>query len=177
MHPNELMEDDKDMVTIGDSFSIVATLAGIGLTAWAFILTCALLFPARVAAARGTISLNTKKSFGFGILALLIGVFGFVALSLPNPVAKLLGTLILSSYFAFAAIGASGISRLAADRLQMLSPDLTMHQAYGKAASYIVLAALLPLLGWFLFAPLFLLFSGGAGLIAILNPSVATETA
>jgi hypothetical protein len=170
------MEDDRDMVTIGDSFSIVATLAGIGLTAWAFILMCALLFPARVAAARGTISLFSRKAFGFGILALFIGVLGFVALNVPNPLVKLIGTLILSSYFAFAAIGASGISRLAADRLQMLSPDLTLYQAFAKASSYIVLAALLPILGWFLFAPLFLVFAGGAGLVAVLNPSIASET-
>ncbi|HLP00284.1 MAG TPA: hypothetical protein VK171_16925, partial [Fimbriimonas sp.] len=82
------------MVTIGDSFSIVATLAGLALTFWCFALACALLFPGKVSAARSAISLKAASCGTSGILALLIGVFGFIALSLPNPLAKFMGLMI-----------------------------------------------------------------------------------
>lgn len=155
------------MVTIGDSFSIVAILAGLGLTAWAFMLTCALLFPEKVQQAREVVSLQPGKSFGWGLLALAGVVLGVVFLNLPNLLAKLLGLLLIAFYLTLVTIGASGVAKLAGDRLRHLSSELSLFQSFSRAALYIVLSGLMPIVGWFLFAPLLMIVSGGAGLRAM----------
>jgi hypothetical protein len=73
------------MVTIGDSFSIVATLAGVAFTLWSFMLVCALLFPIRVEEARAAVSGSLGRCFGSGILAFLIGFVGLLIVQVPNP--------------------------------------------------------------------------------------------
>jgi hypothetical protein len=162
------MIEDKYMVTIGDAFSIVAILAGLALTAWGFMIACALLFPARVEVARNAISLGYKKCLGWGVLSLLIAVFGVIVFNIPNPGFKLLGFMIFAGYLGCVAIGMSGISKLASERFRVLAgSETSLFAAYSKSAAYIVIASLLPVLGWFLFAPALILAAGGAGLMAI----------
>lgn len=156
--------------TIGDSFSIVATLTGVAVTVWAFEIACALLFPTRVEAARTAVSLKTGSCIGMGFVSLLFGVFTFVILQIPNPLTKLIGTILLSCYFALVAVGSSGIAKLAAERMRTLKGGQSnLFDSYAKAALYLVIASLLPMLGWFLFAPLVLLIGGGAGTLAVLK--------
>lgn len=165
------------MVTIGDSFSIVATLAGLALTFWCFALACALLFPAKVSAARSAISLRAASCGTTGVLALVIGFFGIIALNLPNPLAKFLGLMIVAGYFGLVAIGSAGISMLAGERLSHLKNEqTTTFDSFAKASLYIVIAGMLPILGWFLFAPAYILFAGGAGLKALAARQTATQT-
>ena len=84
----------------------------------------------------------------------------------------------LASYFGLVAVGISGIAKLAAERMQSLKDGQSnLFDSFAKASMYIVLAAMLPVLGWFLFAPLLILFGGGAGLIAILKPVPSKEVA
>ena len=162
--------------TIGDSFSIIATLGGVAVTAWSFKVACTLLFPDRVESARLAVSTKTSSAIGVGFLALLYGVFAFIVFSLPNPGTKLLGILMLASYFALVAIGASGISMQAAMRLRELKGGTAnLFDSFVKASLYMVLAAMLPVLGWFIFTPLIIVFAGGAGLVALLKPVSSKE--
>jgi len=164
--------------TIGDSISIVATLGGVAVTLWSFKIACSLLFPSRVEAARVAVSTRTSACIGTGFLSLLFGVFTFVVLSLANPGAKLLGTVMLAGYFALVAIGSCGIAKLAAQRLNDLKGGQSNpFDSYAKASLYLVMASMLPVLGWFLFAPLMILFGGGAGLIAIMKSAPSKEVA
>jgi hypothetical protein len=108
----------------------------------------------------------------------MIGVIGFVVVQLPNPLLKLVGMLIMSGYLGCVMVGASGVAKLAAQRIQ----DLTNQQesqfaSYGKASWYLVVAGLLPVLGWFLFAPLMMVVGGGAGLKAALKSQTVNEVA
>ena len=164
--------------TIGDSFSIVATLSGVAVTVWSFKIACALLLPSRVESARVAVSTKLGSCIGAGFLNLLFGIITFIILQVPHPATKLLGTVLLAGYFATIAIGASGISKLAAERLRDLKGGQSnMFDCYAKASLYLVIASLMPVLGWFLFAPLVLLIGGGAGLIAILKPVRVNEVA
>jgi hypothetical protein len=157
------------MVTIGDAFSIVATLAGVALTAWSFILAFALLFPSKVESARSAISLGVWKCLWSGLAALAIGAICLVIVNVPNPLAKLIGLVGVAFYFGLVGVGTSGISKLAAERLRTLSgQELNLFASYSRASAYIVLAGILPILGWFLFAPLLMVIAGGAGLRAVL---------
>lgn len=166
------------MVTIGDSFSIVATLAGLALTLWCFLVACALLFPTRVEAARFAASAKGSACIGTGFLAFIYGFLGLMVLQVPNPAVKLLGMLMVSSYFALVAIGSSGVAKLAAQRLRDLKGgESNLFDSYAKASLYLVFAGMLPVLGWFLFAPIFMLIAGGAGILAVLKPQTAEEVA
>lgn len=165
------------MVTIGDSFSIVATLAGLALTFWCFTMACALLFPGKVSSARTAVSLHTRGTAGAGFLALVAGFFGLIILQLPNPGAKLLGLMMVAGYFAVVAVGSAGISMLAGERLSQLRGEVGNNfDSFAKAAFYIVVAGMLPVLGWFLFAPLYMLFAGGAGLRALMSQQTSTSS-
>jgi hypothetical protein len=178
MQSLSFLEDDKSMVTIGDSFSIVATLAGLALTLWCFLVACALLFPTRVEAARTAASMKSSSCIGIGFLSFLYGFLGLMVLQVANPAVKLFGMLMLSSYFALVAVGSSGIAKLAAERLRDLKGgESTLFDSYAKASLYLVFAGMLPVLGWFLFAPIFMLVAGGAGMIAVLKPQTAKEVA
>lgn len=164
--------------TIGDSFSIIATLGGVAVTAWSFNVACALLFPEKVESARLAVSTRTSSTIGTGFLALLFGVVSFIVLSLPFGPAKLLGTIMLAMYFALVAVGISGIAKLAAERMQALKGGQSnLFDSFAKASLYLVLASMLPILGWFLLAPLLILFGGGAGLFAITKQSQSKEVA
>lgn len=166
------------MVTIGDSFSIVATLAGIAVTLWCFLIACMLLFPARVAAARNAVANQVSFCIGGGFAALVYGFFSLIVLQVPNPGVKLFGALMLSSYFGLVAIGSSGIAKLGSERLRTLKGDHSnLFDAYAKSALYLVIAGMLPVLGWFLFAPVFMLMAGGAGMMAVLKPAKVDEVA
>jgi hypothetical protein len=164
--------------TIGDSFSIIATLGGVAVTSWSFNVACALLFPEKVESARLAVSTKTSSTIGHGFLALLFGVVSFVVISMSNPAMKLLGMIMLATYFALVSIGIAGIGKLASERMQALKGSQSnLFDSFAKASLYIVLAAMLPVLGWFLFAPLMILFGGGAGLIAVFRSSASKEVA
>ena len=76
----------------------------------------------------------------------------------------------LAGYFGLIAVGISGVCKLAAERLRALAgTDMSIFTSFGKASAYVVTAAMLPLLGWFLFAPLLLILGAGAGLRAALT--------
>jgi hypothetical protein len=166
------------MVTIGDVFSIVATLAGLALTLWSFIIMCALLFPAKVEAARSAVSLRPGSTFALGMAALTYGVFCLVFTNIPNPGAKLIGLVGLASYFGLVAVGAAGIAKLGSERIMSLSTETTSHfRAFAQSSAYIVIAGMLPVLGWFLFAPLFMVVAGGAGLKAVMQRASASQLA
>lgn len=166
------------MVTIGDSFSIVATLAGIALTLWSMMMVCALLFPVRVEEARQAVSLSLGRCFGSGLLAFIIGFIGMMIVQVANPLAKLLGLMIMSAYLGCVMVGVSGVAKLAAERLRALTNLEESHFAsFGKSSAYVVIAGMLPILGWFLFAPLMMVVGGGAGFKAALKSQPVGEVA
>lgn len=160
------------MLTIGDSFSIVAILVGLGLTTWSLIAVIAFLFPARVQIASEKASARPWASFGLGILMLVVLTIGFILFVSPAPGAKLLGMIVFLGALMVGVLGVAGLAQIAARRL---SPNLssmnTDPQAFLKAAGFIVTAGMLPVLGWFLFMPVVLIVSMGAGLSALLHRS------
>jgi hypothetical protein len=157
------------MVTIGDSFAVVAILGGICLSAWAMILSVALIFPGKANHARSRLVNKPWASFftGFGIWATV----GFVSVALignPFPLAKLMGWMVFMTLAAIAAVGSAGLANLASERLRTLAPDMTPYAATAKSAAVIVVAGLVPVLGWFLIIPFLTFAATGAGIQALM---------
>jgi hypothetical protein len=157
------------MVTIGDSFAVVALLGGICLSAWAMILSVALVFPGKANHARNRLAAKPWGAFFIGLLIwATLGFLSLALLSSPMPPAKLLGWIGLLGLGSIAAVGSSGLATLAAERLKSLAPEMTHYAAFTKSAAYIVLAGLVPVLGWFLVVPFLVFASTGAGVHALM---------
>jgi len=169
------------MTTIGDGFLIAFTIFGLFSTSWATSVAIILLFPNVSERARVATCQRTAKTFGLGLLLFLtLGIVGFAALGNPLPLVKLTGWMTILGLLAVAAVGMSGISQSAGFRLRELDPSLTLPQAFGRGAAFVVGATFLPILGWLLFGPILLLTSLGAGWKALRpislrrrNPGVA----
>lgn len=152
------------MTTIGDGFLIAFILIGLFVTAWATSLAIMLLFPNVSDRARVAVGERAAKSFGLGLLLFFtLGVVGFVSLGNPSPLVKLFGWMIVLGLLAVAAVGTSGVSIAAGDRMRELDSSLGTVQAYSRASALVVAAPILPLLGWFFFGPILLFTSLGAG--------------
>jgi hypothetical protein len=156
------------MVTIGDVFSVIGTLVGICVTAWAVIMGSALLFQSSASRARDAYRSGPWKGIGVGLLATaFFGVTGLVLSGIPHPLVKLAGISFLLVVMALAALGASGISLLIAERIAALDPNVSRYGAMQRATSIMVVAGVFPILGWFLVGPLLIIASVGYGIQAL----------
>jgi len=166
------------MVTIGDTFAVVATLGGICLSAWALILAVALVFPGKSAHARNRLVNKPWASFFIGVgIWLTVGLVGMGMIANPLPLSKLMGWTVIMTLTSIASVGASGLASLAAERLQALAPDQTTYGSLAKSTAFIVVAGLVPLLGWFLIVPFLIFASTGSGIMALLTRSAETAEA
>ena len=156
------------MVTIGDVFSVVAAILAICVSAWAFMLTTALLFRQRTHIAQSDIEARPWRAFGIGLLLLLtIGVVSLGMIGNPIPGIKLMGTLLMLGLLSIAAVGGGGLAQLIGERMRPMDPALSAYGAIGRGAAIIVVAGLLPLVGWWVFAPVVLAVSLGSGVFAL----------
>jgi len=164
------------MITIGDSFAVVALLGGICLSAWALIMAVALVFPGKANHARTRLVNRPWVCFFIGLLIWAVpGVVSGAMLASPLPVAKLLGWMGILGLLSIAAVGSSGLATLASERLRAMAPDQTVYASLSKSAAYIVIAALVPVLGWFLIVPFLIFASTGAGAAALMVRSRQTN--
>lgn len=108
-------------------------------------------------------------------MALVVGIIVAALLNQPAPPLKLIGWIIYLLILVIASIGFSGLATLVAQRLNQLEPSLTPYGALSRGALFCVLATLVPILGWFVVAPLMGFASVGAGMEAIFAraPAVA----
>lgn len=160
------------MVTIGDSFAVVALLGGVCLSAWALIMAVALVFPGKATAGRERLVNKPWASFFIGMLMWAsIGAVSIVLLASPMPLAKLLGWIGILGLSSVAAVGSAGLSTLASERLSAMAPDATTYASLSKSTATIVIASLVPVLGWFLIVPFLVFASTGAGIAALRHRS------
>ncbi len=157
------------MITIGDSFAVVALLGGICLSAWALMMAIALVFPGKAEHAKSRLVNRPWASFFIGLLIwATVGIVSIAFLASPLPPAKLVGWMGILGLASVAAIGSAGLASLASERLKALAPEQTHYACLSKSAAYIVISGIVPVLGWFLIVPFLIFASTGAGMAALL---------
>jgi hypothetical protein len=140
---------------------IVAALAGL-------VLWTALIFLRPAARARAVLERRPGRCFATGVLAsLLIGLPAVALMHSPNGLAKLAGWVAAFPLLGMLVLGLTGMAQLLGERLQSLSPAMTSLGALVRGAVTLELACLLPVFGWFLFAPLVALTLVGAGVLGM----------
>ena len=162
----------------GDMLVIVTVVIGIAVSVWALMIGMALLFSKRAQMARDSFEEAPWRSFVIGlVVGGLVLLAGFIFVASPNVVAKLVGWGIISFFAAVAAIGAGGLGILVSDRIERMEPGVSRFAALTKGAAFVVGAGMLPVFGWFAYAPVVAIISFGAGIQAIWRRRVRPVTA
>jgi hypothetical protein len=165
-------------ITIGDVLTVVATVVGTAVSAWALTICAALLFTRRTDAAHAALRQSWAKCLTVGLLATFALLFVSTALaSLALPVMKLLGLFGYTTTLALAAVGSAGFARLVANRIMRHDPEVSAYSALTRGAGLLVAAAAFPVLGFFVITPLLIVLSVGAGTIALVARAQTEATA
>jgi len=134
------------------------------LTAWW------LLFPATVERARLRIERTPWRCFWLGGVMTAILLIPIVTLlALPFGPAKFAGFVMISISLTIASLGAAGIAAKMGERLTSRSSNLSSVGAFVHGAIALELAAIFPVLGWFIFIPLTIVTALGATVFALLH--------
>lgn len=166
------------MVMLGDVALTVTVLVITGLAAWATLLLLTLLFPSRSAVAAQEMEHHPWRALWLGLAVFGPGaLIGLVALNLPSPAAKLLGFVGLLLLLILGFLGATGLVDLMAKRMMDQEGAPNRFAAVSKGAGLLTLAGLLPLVGWFLVAPVVLVAGIGAGVRGVFARSPKAATA
>ncbi len=156
------------MTTLGDVWAITAIIVGFSVCAWSLLLCLALIFQRRTQFSKELIETKPGKMVFTGlVLSLVLGTGGVVLLNMPNGVVKLVGWMILLGLMALSFTGTAGLVALAGERVQMLDRGLSGYGSLSRGALFVVLPAVMPILGWFLYLPIVFCLGVGAGLRAI----------
>jgi hypothetical protein len=155
-------------MTIGDVLAVVAGVIGAALSIWSLVVGAALLFERRARRAAYLLETRPLACLARGAMsAATAGLFAILLLSQANGLVKLIGMSLFLGLAGTAALGAGGLALLVADRIRGLDPRLSPFAALGRGAALMVLAGLVPLLGWFLVTGTAFLVSLGAGLAVL----------
>lgn len=145
----------------------VAIVMGL-IASWTALMTAvALLMPARAEKAEQALEGSPKKCFQTGLLMLVVMTVAAGMIVLPNPLAKLIGVLVLLAFGFLVAVGAAGIAQLMGKRIGEMSGARTTFGALVRGSLVFSAAMLFPLIGWYVFAPLAAIAALGAGVKAV----------
>ena len=148
VHPGQLLAEG--------TFALLTFLSLPGLLA--------LLLPASTARAAASLDKSFGRSFGLGLLVLLVLPLPTLGLLFSfSPAAQILGTALLLSLVALGAIGGGGLARWMARRLRPKSKNAETAGILFVAGLLVVVLCLVPYLGWLLIAPLCVILGLGAG--------------
>lgn len=154
---------------------ILLSLAG-GVATVALLLVCIYLLPERTTQAKHTLAERPGRSFLVGLVNLLF--FGVLAalLGRGGQLLQLFSAAILLALLGLAVVGLAGLVRLLHGRIYPHSKgDVLTVTEGGKTAVLLIIAALAPVAGWFILAPLALVAGLGATITTLLRRPPAPE--
>ncbi len=129
-----------------------------------------LLFPATVERAQIRLDSTPWKSFWFGLgLLFMLTIPAGVLLSAGGGVGQFLGWALIAAALAISGIGAAGIAAKMGVLLARRSDGISPAAAFVRGAIALELAAVFPLVGWFIVIPLAIFASLGATAFALLR--------
>ena len=128
------------------------------------------MFPATVERARLRLDRTPWRCFWLGGIVTAILVIPVVGLlMLPFGPAKFLGWALVVIALTLSALGAAGLAAKLGDKISARSGNISPVGAFVRGAFALELAAVFPVLGWFIFIPLAIVTSLGATAFALLH--------
>lgn len=148
--------------------AVIAALFGIigGITG--LLTTVTLLLPNTTDRATNALNKSGWRCLAIGIVLLIPIFLGIVLLRSPQIGSKLIGIVLLIFMSGIATVGGAGIAQKMGQRVGELSGARSTYGSLVRGCLSLSVAALFPLIGWYLIAPAGLACALGAGLIACL---------
>jgi hypothetical protein len=155
---------------MGMVMGVTAVILGLAAALIGLLLWTALMFPRHTAGARAALETHPARCFIMGVaLALLLGIPVVALVQGKHGMAKLAGWSLALPLWSMLAVGWTGMAQMLGERLRSLAPGLTPLAALVGGVMTLEAAALLPVVGWFLFAPLVGVTLIGAGALGTLS--------
>lgn len=156
---------------MSDVIAVFSTLLMTGLAFPGMLTMWSLLFPNLVERARKRVERTPWATFWLGAAGTILLVIPImILLALPFAPAKFFGWVGIFIALTFASFGASGIAAQMGTRLtRRVKPDMSEITTFIWGAVAFELAAVFPVLGWFIIIPLGVITSLGAAIFALFN--------
>jgi hypothetical protein len=155
---------------MADVFAVFGTLLALGIALPGLLLTWRLLLPKMVNRAQARLGQTPWKCFFAGSLVLVAYLVPVIILiSLPWGVFKAIGSGAIFVLLTLTSVGAAGLAGLMGERLQSLGLSSSVPGATLRGAVAMELAAIFPVVGWFIFIPLTFIVSLGATVFALVG--------
>ncbi len=164
-------------MNLGVIFAIFGALLALAIALPGLLLAWALLLPAQVERARLRIERTPWRCLGLGLAATLLALLPVGGLLAMPGLLQLAGWVGLSMLLATASLGGAGLAAVMGHRLSKGPVSTLTPAALLRSAVALELAAIVPLVGWFVLLPLLSLLSVGAAILAVLRPAPARRPA
>jgi hypothetical protein len=149
---------------------LVLIIVSSAITIVALLVLLPFLIPRRVERTRQIIQAMPGRAFIIGLANALFFLVIAAIFAQGGEGGGLLALLILLALLALAAVGLSGLVLLLRERIYPeTETSVTGLKGMVKTAVLLLLAALLPFVGWFVLAPILLLISLGAAITALVR--------
>ena len=150
---------------MAETIALILFVPAAIITLIALLILIPYLWPQRSTQASQILDKSPGRSFIIGFVNMLF--FGILAifLSQQGDFAGLLALLLLLALLGITVLGMGGFLLLLTSRL-FFQPENEL-KARLKTAVLLILALFAPILGWFIFTPLLLIFGLGAGIVAL----------
>jgi hypothetical protein len=156
-------------MAFGDVCLLFGTLLSVGIALPGLLVAWGLLLPGTVGRARLRLEHTPGQCLGMGLGCLILGFVPFRLLFAIPGLGVALGWLGVGLLLTFASIGAAGLAALMGDRLRQGGLAASPVGATLRGAVALELAAVFPLIGWFIVLPVVLLLVFGATGFALLR--------
>lgn len=165
-------------MTLGDILAVIAAVMLVGASWAATILTVALAFPAKVAAAQGKLTASPGWCAARGLAVTAVGALAAIALlQVAAGPARLLAAVILGGLGILAAIGSAAAVRLLSGRIDALGSPMTPFASLTRASVLYVVVGFLPIIGQFAILPVALVLSVGSGIAVLFRAKPKAQPA
>lgn len=167
---------------MADVFAVFGTLLALGIALPGLLLTWQLLVPNVIQRAEDRLEKTPWRCFWTGLALLgLSSIPVAILFNIPG-VGQAIGFASLFLLMTMASLGAAGLAKLMGQQLQRQGSSLSNSGATVRGAVAMALAAVFPIIGWFVFIPLILMITFGAAVFALLRwqprrkPAIRDET-
>lgn len=154
-------------MTLAQVQAVVAVVIYLGISWAGLMLAAALLFPAQTSRAEEALESKPKLAVVTGAAMLILALISQGMIRSSAPLLKIIGFLLFSGITVILVIGAGGISQLMGKRIAEMSGAKTSFGMLARGCAVYSIAGMFPYVGWFIFAPVSILCSLGAGVIAL----------
>lgn len=168
---------------MADVFAVFGTLLSLGIALPGLLLAWRLLLPNHVARAQQRLEQTPWQCFFTGAAFLTAYLIPTIILfNLPWAGFQFIGSVGIFILLTLTSIGAAGLAELMGQRLHSLGLTGSPVRATLRGAVIMELAAVFPLIGWFIFIPITFILALGALLFALIgwmphpvHPAITTK--